>query len=95
MIHPVLEGVKGQRDRSLEGIGAGRAAGWRERSGAELDGKGRAGGRDFQLPLSCLPGLGWQSLQPPGGRKGQDSGRFGWLTLSHVQLQDASPVLQW
>ena len=62
-------------DMSLEGIGAGSVAGWREQSGTELDGKGRAGGRDFQLPLSCLPGLGWQRLQPPGGSKGQDLGK--------------------
>ena len=76
MIHPIPEGVKGQRDTSLEGIGAGRAAGaWWGRSGTELGGKGRAGGRDFQLPLSCLPGLGRHRLQPPGGSKGQDLGK--------------------
>ena len=70
MIHPILEGVKGQRDMSLEGIGAGRAVGWRS-PGTELDGKGRTGGRDFPLPLS----LGWYRLQPPGGSKGQDLGK--------------------
>ena len=75
MIYPIPKGVKGQRDKSLERIGSGRAAGaWWGRSGTEREGKGRAGGRDFQLPLSCLPGLGRQRLQPPGGSKGQDLG---------------------
>ena len=72
---------------SLEGIGAGSVAGWREQSGTELDGKGRAGGRDFQLPLSCLPGLGWHRLHPPGGSKGQDLGK---VLVAYTVQREAS-----
>ena len=82
-------------DMSLEGIGAGSVAGWREQSGTELDGKGRAGGRDFQLPLSCHSALVGTVYSHQGAVKARIWGRFWWLTLSHMQLQDASPVVQW